>query len=65
MSSFNYLNIYFHINNQPISTERPSLMAKYDNRTYKIGSSRVGSNINFKLISDYKIYVKSILLSYV
>ena len=41
-------------------------MAKYDNRTYKTGSFRGGSNMNLKIITcEDKMYVASILKSYV
>ena len=39
-------------------------MAKDDNRTYKTGSSREGSNINLKLITcEDEVYVAEILQS--
>ena len=44
----------------------PSLKAKYNNRTYKNGSSCGGSNMNFNLITcKGKMYVELILQSYV
>ena len=52
--------IFFLNINYQYQWKEPSLKAKYNNRTYKTGSSRGISNMNFKLITcECKIYVAS------
>ena len=50
MTLLNYLKLFCPIKNLQISTERPSILAKYKNHTYKTGSSDGGGNMDFTLI---------------